>query len=46
MNEIHISIAYSFFAELFGKYVYDNFNTNSDNERQRAIEQVKNTGCF
>ncbi|TGZ99479.1 hypothetical protein D3M79_06460 [Rodentibacter pneumotropicus] len=41
MNEIHISIAYSFFAELFGKYVYDNFNTNSDNERQRAIEQVK-----
>ncbi|OOF39975.1 hypothetical protein BKK47_05420 [Rodentibacter mrazii] len=41
MNEIYISIAYSFFDELFGKYVYDNFNANSADERLRAIEQVK-----
>ncbi|OOF52733.1 hypothetical protein [Rodentibacter trehalosifermentans] len=41
MNEIHISIAYSFFAELLGKYVYDNFNANSADERLRAIKQVK-----
>ncbi|THA09427.1 hypothetical protein [Rodentibacter pneumotropicus] len=40
MNEIHISIAYSFFAELFGKYIHDNFNLRKPN-RLRAIEQVK-----
>ncbi|OOF84178.1 hypothetical protein BKG93_08380 [Rodentibacter ratti] len=41
MNEIHISLPYSFFAELFGKYVHDNFNANSADERLRAIEQVR-----
>lgn len=40
MNEIHISLPYSFFAELFGKYICDNFNHRKPN-RQRAIEQVK-----
>lgn len=40
-NEIHISIAYSFFAELFGKYIYSNFHNPNDNVRQKAIEQVK-----
>ncbi|NBH76465.1 hypothetical protein D3Z29_11455 [Rodentibacter pneumotropicus] len=40
MNEMHISIAYSFFSELFGKYIHDNFNLRKPN-RLRAIEQVK-----
>ncbi|WP_136126559.1 hypothetical protein [Rodentibacter pneumotropicus] len=37
---MHISIAYSFFSELFGKYIHDNFNLRKPN-RLRAIEQVK-----
>ncbi|MCR1837593.1 hypothetical protein NSA18_06740 [Pasteurella caecimuris] len=40
MNEMHISIAYSFFSELFCKYIHDNFNLRRPN-RLRAIEQVK-----
>lgn len=40
MNEIHISIPYSFFAELFGKYMRDNFNHRKPN-RIGAIEQVE-----
>ncbi|OOF50709.1 hypothetical protein BKK52_00750 [Rodentibacter trehalosifermentans] len=40
MNEIHISLPYSFFAELFGKYIHDNFNHRKPN-RLQAIEQVR-----
>ena len=40
MNEIHISIPYSFFAELFGEYIHDNFN-RTKSHRLKAIDQIK-----